>query len=360
MTALVWSVESAVLGVWALVFSFYSTPFHAFIARSHSLIAGFTLLLQLISAARDLPVGHAISEAFVCAVTALLLVYVAALLDTANHARFFSMPAAGLFPLDAAIGVAWFCAACVSATGMALSGVGKLAEDGSKQRSSLMFHPYGYHMSVALPSLLILWLYNYDAAHEDDPVYKGIKFVRNNDVTIGHTLLFIVYGGIWGLFVVTHMLGEGLIPKGSYMGYTFAALLKFIGRGGCVLLPLSAVFVAKTNAQTIMAWTLVGVAGAYAIDLLGWFDRLVGKGRKPSETAPAQVEEDFAPSAPPREDLGAAAALQPFPQSTAPRLFSSQDPAAVAMSMGSGGPPLLTMMYPPYRPPAQPRRDKMV
>jgi hypothetical protein len=358
MTALVWSVESAVLGVWALVFSFYSTPFHAFIARSHSLIAGFTLLLQLISAARDLPVGHAISEAFVCAVTALLLVYVAALLDTTNHTRFFSMPAAGAFPLDAAIGVAWFCAATVSATGMALSGVGKLAEDGSKQRSSLMFHPYGYHMSVALPSLLILWLYNYDATHEGDPVYKGIKFVRNNDVTIGHTLLFIVYAGIWGLFLVTQLLGEGLIPKGSYMGYTFAALFKFIGRGGCVLLPLSAVFAAKTNAQTIMGWTLVGVAGAYAIDLLAWLDRLVGKA---SESA--QEEEDFAPSAPPKEDGLGAAALQPFSQSIAPsRSYPSQDPAAVAMSsMGSGGgggpPSLLTMMY---RPPSQPRRDKMV
>ncbi len=68
-------------------------------------------ILQLISTARDLPVGHAIAEAFVCAVTALLLIHVAALLDianNANHTRFFSMPtagAAGLFPMDAAIGV---------------------------------------------------------------------------------------------------------------------------------------------------------------------------------------------------------------------------------------------------------------
>ncbi len=67
-------------------------------------------IVQLISTARDLPVGHAIAEAFVCAVTALLLIYVAALLDIANHAnhtRFFSMPAAGaagLFSMDAAIG----------------------------------------------------------------------------------------------------------------------------------------------------------------------------------------------------------------------------------------------------------------
>jgi hypothetical protein len=37
------------------------------------------------------------------------------------------------------------------------------------------------------------------------------------------------------------------------MGYTVAALLKFIGRGDCVLLPLSAVFAAKTDAQMIMA-----------------------------------------------------------------------------------------------------------
>ena len=377
MSALVWAVESAILGVWALIFSFHSTPFHAFIARSHSIIAGFTLLLQLISTARDLPVGHAIAEAFVCAVTALLLIYVAALLDTANHTRFFSMSAAGLFPLDAAIGVAWFCAATVSATGMALSGVGKPTEDGPKHKASLMFHQYGYHMSIALPSLLMLWLYNYDATSENEPVYKGIKFVRQNDVTIGHTLIFIVYAGIWGLFVVAQGMGEGLLTMGKqwpawkdmtpgmYVRYAVSALLKFIGRGGFVLVPLSAVFVAKTNAQVLMAWILVGVAGVYAIDLLGMFDKLVGKKKTPDPIdSNGQDDDDTAPSAPPEGMLAMApelhieAMLQPITQRQ-----SSQDPAAVVLPMGTRGGLQSMTPYAPFRPPLHPaqlRRDKMV
>lgn len=383
MSALVWSVESAILGVWALVFSFYSTPFHAFIARSHSIIAGFTLLLQLIATARDLPVGHAIAEAFVCAVSALLLVYAAALLDTANHARFFSMPAAGLFPLDAAIGVAWFCAAGVSATGMALSGVGKTAEDGRRRRASLMFHQYGYHMSIVLPSLLILWLYNYDASNTGDPVYKGVKFVRNNDVTIGHTLLFLVYAGIWGVFVVAQFLGEGVftggkqwpaawseMSAGGTAAYIFAALLKFIGRGGCVLLPLSAVWASKTYAQMIMAWTLVGVAAVYAVDLMSVFDRLTGKATPESEAGEQEEEGNNGPSAPHMDAIfapaSAAMLYKDTPTTIPAHIGSQQDPAAVAMGGGGLRPPPIhqptaVLPLPRYQPlPSQARREKMV
>ena len=371
MSALVWSVESAVLGAWALVFSFYSTPFHAFIARSHSTIAGFTLVLQLVAAARDLPIGHAIAEAFVCAVSALLLVYVAALLDTSNHARFFSMPAAGmLVPLDAAIGIAWFCAAGVSATGMALSGVGKTVEDGRRRRASLMFHQYGYHMSIVLPSLLILWLYNYDASNTGDPVYKGVKFVRNNDVSIGHTLLFIVYAGIWGVFVVAQFLGEGLftggkqwpawsdMSAGDAVRYVFAALFKFIGRGGCVLLPLSAVFASKTNAQMILTWTLVGVASANAVDLMSLFDRLTGKAKNEEE----EQEDDNSPSAPPMDAIFTAPAASAILYRDTPTTHQLPDPAAVALSAASsGGGSRPTLPLPKYQPLiSQARRDKMV
>ena len=422
MSALVWSVESAVLGAWALVLSFYSTPFHAFIARSHSIIAGCTLLLQLVAVARDLPIGHAIAEAFVCAVSALLLVYVAALLDTSNHARFFSMPATGmLVPLDAAIGIAWFCAAGVSATGMALSGVGKpLAEDGSKRRASLMFHQYGYHMSIVLPSLLILWLYNYDADNKHDPVYKGVKLVRNN-LSIGHTVLFVVYAGIWGVFVVAQFLGEGVLTGGKQwtawsgmsagdtVRYVFAALFKFIGRGGCVLLPLSAVFASKTNAQMILAWTLVGVASANAVDLMSLFDRLTGQvSGRPTQSGtflvkvdvmvgsvvekrvltlvvsalPANAvdlmsvfdrltgkarneeeeeEDNFDPSAPPMEaNFGAPTAPATLLYRDTPTTQQLPDPAAVALSTASGG-SRQSLPLPKYQPLiSQARRDKMV
>ena len=351
MSALVWSVESAIIGAWALVFSFYSTPFIAFIARCHSLIAGFTLILQLVSTARDLPIGHAISEAFVCAVTALLLVFVAAVLDRDNHARFFSMPSAGLFPMDAAICAAWFCAAFVSAMGMALSGVGRAipqdsdsyyyGDDGqtkkSRRKASLMFHQYGYHMSIVLPASLILWLYNYDASNTNEPVRKGIRFVSNNAVTVTHMVLFLVYAGIWGCFVLVHAAGEGLLSMGrqwpsswSEMGtgervrYISSVMLKWIGHSGCVLIPLSAVFVSKTYAQAILAWVLVGVAGVYAIDLLSLVDRLAGKRNEVSGGSRIEDDGDYAPSAPP---LYADAEIQ-LP---APLQAQRQDPAAVVM-----------------------------
>jgi hypothetical protein len=353
MSALVWSVESAVIGAWALVFSFYSTPFIAFIARSHSLIAGFTLVMQLVSAARDLPIAHALSEAFVCAVTALLLVFVAALLDRDNHARFFSMPSAGLFPADAAIGVAWFCAAFVSAMGMALSGVGRAysseEEDGARRgrrKASLMFHQYGYHMSIVLPSFLILWLYNYDASNTNEPVRKGIGLVSNHSITVTHTVLFIGYAGIWGCFVVLQLIGEGVFTMGKQWPawgdmsggdrfiYILAVTFKFIGRSGCVLIPLSAVFVSKTDAQAILGWALVAVAGAYAIDLLSMVDRLAGKKGSlqvsyGDDALEGEEDGNFASSAP----TGMYSELTPpLPFMSTPQ--QRMDPAAVAMSSG--------------------------
>jgi hypothetical protein len=346
MSALVWSVESAILGLWALVFSFYSTPFHAFIARSHAMIAGFTMVLQLISTARGLDMGHAVSDAFVCAVTALLLVYVASILDTANHTRLFSMPYAGILPLDAIIGVAWFCAATVSATGMALSGTGR--------RSSLMFHQYGYHTSVTLPSLLMLWLYNFDASNTDEPVHKGIKLVRNNSVTITHALIFTAYACLWGWFVVAQFLGEGFLTfgkqwpawsdmsAGTSVTYVAAAMLKFLGRSGCVLIPVSAAFSAHTSAQIIMMWTLTGVAAAYAIDLLSSIERIFGLSS--SDNQPSEPLEY------PSSRLGSNMSAAP----DSPHLIR-HDPAAVIMPNEAHAMPLFTQPRP-----HQWRRDKMV
>lgn len=355
MSALVWSVESVILGVWALLFSFYSTPFHSFIASSHVMISGFTLVLQLISSARDLPIRYSVSESFSCAVTALALVYTAAILDTANHARFFSMQSAGgLLPLDAAIGTAWFCAAMTSATGMALSGV----KHG--QRAALMFHQYGYHMSIVLPSMLLLWLYNYDAESKSEPVNKGITYFAN--ITITHAILFIVYTGIWGWFVVSQFLGEGFLTMGGewpswknitsreLILYMLASLLKFIGRCGCVLIPLSAALTAHTSAQIILAWTLTGIASIYAIDLMGFIDRLFGARRPiptteyPAQpTAPVMMETEFTP---PNEPI--------YSERKNP-----YDPAAVTLN--STAPSLIQILTSKSQLPiSQWRRDKMV
>ena len=338
MSALVWSVESTLLGAWALVFSLYSTPFHAFIARSHSMIAAFTLVLQLISAARGLEISHAVSEAFVCAVTALLLVYISSLLDTANHKRFFSMPSADILPLDAIIGSAWFCAAMTSAIGMALSGVRQ-----NQQRASLMFHQYGYHVSIVLPSLLMLWLYNYDASNSNEPVYKGIKLVKNNNITVTHTLLFTVYACIWGWFVLAQFIGEGLFTAGrkwsawqdmscgTSVAYATAAVLKFLGRGGCVLIPLSATFITRTYAQTMMAWVLVGVAGAYAVDLLGSIERMFGLSRSSPVISTNHPDDTLYATAPRMESE-----FNTFIEAAQPRDNTTQtqrnDPAAVILA----------------------------
>jgi hypothetical protein len=372
MSALVWSVESAVLGIWALVFSLYSTPFHAFIARSHAMISGLNLILQLVSTARDLEIGHAISEAFVCAVSALFLVYIASILDTSNHKRFFSMPSAGILPLDAVFGVAWFCAAIVSSTGMALSEVGK-----GNKKASLMFHQYGYHTSIVLPSFLILWLYNYDANNHNEPVYKSIAFTQKNKITITHSLLFTVYACIWGWYVISQFLGERYLNSGkpwpsskdmscgSWTVYLISAFLKFLGRGGCVLIPLSAAFTAHTYAQTLMAWTLVGVSAAYALDILGKIERLFGFSNKQHQTlqSNAGAQSDAMHSSTPSIDYeftlpgnNNTACIEHDELSQTSRI----DPAAVALNtMSSSTHAILSATLVPPKS-SQWRRDKMV
>jgi len=319
------------------------------------MIAAFTLILQLISAARGLEIAHAVSEAFMCATTALFLVYVASLLDTANHKRFFSMPSAGILPLDAVIGSAWFCAAMTSATGMALSGVKH-----NQQRAALMFHQYGYHASIVLPSFLMLWLYNYDANNPDEPVYKGIKLVKNNNITVTHTIIFTAYACIWGWFVLTQFLGEGLLTSGKQwlawremscgasVAYVTAAIFKFLGRSGCVLVPLSASFAAKTYAQQMMAWVLVGIAGAYALDLLGSVERLFGMHKQQPLQSNFTESYHSIPTAPiiESEFVDSMETVQPR--------GNRNDPAAFVLSAA----PSEVSVFPPR--PQQWTRDKMV
>jgi len=153
-SALVWSTESVLLGLWALVFSTYSTPLHVFVARSHVLISSFTLLLHLYVKSRGLVIGPAISQAFVCAVSALFLVYISMLCAENSAARFFKMPSVGWLTLDACIGLAWFVVALISSVGMALSFVKK--DSPEKHTLSLMFHSYGVHLVIVLPCLSVI------------------------------------------------------------------------------------------------------------------------------------------------------------------------------------------------------------
>ena len=267
MSALVWATESTVLGLWALVYSLYSNPFHAFIARSHVLISAFTLLLHLAAAARNLPIEHAISEAFVCVVSSLLLIYVTVLLDPSKYSVLFTMSTIEFIPLDGIIGLAWFTAVFVSALGMALCEKGR--------RSSLMFHHFGYHMLVVPPSFLILWLYDYDGSIKE-PISTAIGLIQSS----AHQVFFVVLSILWGLFVFLQAAGEGInqFEHGwscaDIWVYTFPSqLFKFLGRALPILISFSASVAAHTMSQAVLAWVLMGIAAANSLDFIdfgGW------------------------------------------------------------------------------------------
>lgn len=253
---------------------------------------------------------------------------------------------------------------------MALSEVGK----GGK-KAALMFHQYGYHTSIVLPSFLMLWLYNYDAQNHSDPVYKGIAFTQKNKITITHTILFTVYACIWGWYVVSQLLGERYLNSGkpwpsskemscgSWTAYCISAFLKFLGRSGCVLIPLSAAYTANTYAQAFMAWTLVGVSAAYALDIMSNIERLFGftnKNQILQSNAGAEIEALH--STTPSIDYEFT-----LPDNTATRIehvelpqINRIDPAAVALNtMSSSTHAILSATLVPSKS-SQWRRDKMV
>lgn len=294
MSALVWAVESVLLGLWALVLAQYATPFHSFIAYSHAPIAAATLAAHLFASARDLDIGHAISESFVCATSGLCMVYVMALLDPGNYEdpRMFSMSVVdGLLPLDACIGLGWLSAALTSALGMTLSVRGR--------KYALMFHHFGYHMLVVPPSFLVFWLYNYDG-QASEPVSQGIALLYQG-VRVTHFLYTLVLIGIWGVFVVLQATGESIqndwpdfaeLTAAGEIRYTLAVILKLVGRLACILIPVSAAFTARTRPQTIMAWVLTGLGAVNSIDWLVFVDRWFSAKPDPLEQEEvAQVEQ---------------------------------------------------------------------
>lgn len=285
MSALVWSVESVIIGLWALVFvQFVPNPFHTFIARTQLAIAGATLLMQLFNVARVLPAAHAISEAYVCAVSGLFLMYLMVLLDSSNYQdpNLFSLGVFGGFlPIDACVTLGWFSATVVSGIGMALSERGR--------PSKLMFHHFGYHMLIVPPSFLVFWLYNYDGASTSEPLSWAIQYLYEG-ARITHFIYTMILIGIWGVFIVLQATGEFLqfepewpsfsqMTTSSGLRYGLSFLLKLLGRCACILIPFSAAFTAKTTSQVILAWTLVAVGGVNAFDWLQVIDSLLSSNR---------------------------------------------------------------------------------
>ena len=198
-SVLVWSLESVLLGLWAVVFSLYSTPLHAFIARCHVIAASFTLFLHLVASARSLDlVAWAASQAFLCFVSALFVCYCVALADAGNPV-YFSLPSVGLLPLDACIGISWLLAALVSSLGMALVPV-------AGRKSSLMVHYYGYHLVVMAPSVLLMV-----------PSGVGVFFM----------LLWILH-----VIILAVVVGAG---HDDATGGLFMKMVAFSGRLACVV-----------------------------------------------------------------------------------------------------------------------------
>jgi hypothetical protein len=283
MSTLIWSVESVIIGLWALVLtSFDPNPFHTFMARCHVLIAGFTLAFQLLVSARLLPVGHSISEAFVCAVFGLFTMYLIVLLDSKNYEdpRLFSLPVLERFlPLDGCIGIGWFGASIISALGMALSETGR--------PSKLMFHHFGYHMLVVPPSFLVFWLYNYDAT-ATEPVSETIQMFSQG-AAVSHFVYAIVLVCIWGVFIVLQATGECIYFSAEWpameaitMRYVISTAFKTAGRAACILIPLSALFSVRTNSQLILISILICIGIANSFDWLQIIDWLLGKTYPPT------------------------------------------------------------------------------
>ena len=242
---IVWSVESVVLGLWALALAAVSpSVLHTFMARSHLILSSFTLAAQLFASSRQLPgLGHAIAEAFVCSVWALLAMYLVVLLDSGNYGdtRLFSMPAFAGLPVDGWVGLGWFVAATASALGMGL---------GSGRPSRLMFNHFGYHMMIVAPSFLILWLYSSSSA-----------------VTI--TLV-----GVWVVFIVLQATGQAIASNGSWTAlHILSAALKITGRIACIVIPVVALLSVRTDPQVVLMWVLlvIGIVNAFDwMSVLEW------------------------------------------------------------------------------------------
>jgi hypothetical protein len=152
MANLIWPVEAVLLGVWGFVLSMnYSTSFHQFISLSQLVISSITLFVHALVASRAPTRALAVSQAHSCAIAALFMLYVAALMHPSLHAVAFNSPTIfGPWPLAASVGLSWMVLLLLGAIAMCIPDIN------DNQRSALMLHPFGYHMLVLMPCLVII------------------------------------------------------------------------------------------------------------------------------------------------------------------------------------------------------------
>ena len=151
MANLIWPVEAVLLGVWGFILSSaYSTPFHQFISFTQLLISSTTLFFHALVASRAPTRALAVSQAHSCAIAALFLLYVAVLMHPSMHDAAFKSPIIfGPWPFAANIGLAWIMLLLLGAVAMCIPDII------DNQRSALMLHPFGYHMLIVFPCLVI-------------------------------------------------------------------------------------------------------------------------------------------------------------------------------------------------------------
>ncbi len=264
MATLVWAVESVLMGLWALVLSaIFSTPFHRFMAISHLLISSLTAVVALLIVSRNPARAFPVAQAFNCAVTALVLVYVAVLLHPPSYAAAFNSPDVGILPLAGCVGLAWALASLLSATGMALGD--------STQKSTLFLHPFGYHLPAVLPCVFIT-------------LRSGMAWLS--------VIEFIIWVTFAGVHLYAAWISPGMVSNEEEpdavkpylncctgMTYTriFAYVTKLLARVACVLVPvLMWLACDKTADVNALALTTIIIAGMNFLSWASAMDWLLG------------------------------------------------------------------------------------
>lgn len=355
-SVLIWSVESVLLGLWALVLSSYSTPLHVFIARSHVLIASLTLVLHLYIKSRDLVVGSAVAQAFVCAVTALFLVYFVIVfgVDTKTDTRYFNMPSVGILTLDACVGLGWFAAALISSLGMAFSFTRKTLEQSEDKAhtTSLMLHSHGFHLVAVAPCLVLAFLSGYEWTQLLGGLVAWFVYVCS--------LLLLIFMSVDSDSEVKQS-DTGSTLKEDVRGFSV------VYSGGFLFVVTLATLVLLTNRLTVQQFVLVvcllTISVLCSVHLLSFvtrnipyvavglssipsIDRFFGKRREPREAYNTSSEKRETPTMPVVNDIhlpfnpavsttAASTSKFTYNQPQAQRLSlaaSLADPAAVALN----------------------------
>jgi hypothetical protein len=327
MANLVWAVESVLLGLWGFILSAaYSTPFNQFISLSQLVIACITLFFHAVVASRAPTRAFAVSQAYACAVAAIGLMYCIVLTDADSYDRAFGTATLlGSMPLAAEIGLAWIVLLTFSAVGMCIQDVN------DNQKTALMLHPFGYHMIVALPCLIII-------------------STRNSGLTTAMLFTF------WALYLVLEFTARAFYSASAYrdavlsdsdrkffvkrtwhsLTYPIRRLQTFddmraedivsfsadmAGKGVFLIISIVAYFSA-VGSQGVVCLVLIAVA---ALQQLGWLDFVdwilgdyeedpvrLGRGwgisSDESTTATTSAGDNTGPSAPPKGEVLAAEA----------------------------------------------------